>query len=198
MAIIQAIAKQTFKRLGNTAEFSTFTERLNSLSGAYDVLLSSSGHEGGMEDVIGHAVAAHNDPETPRFSLNGPDIGIPVGASLALSLVIHELATNAAKYGALRHDEGKINIEWHWDNGGVAMSWAEYDGPPIAPPQGEGFGSILIKRAFPQEYHPETAFDFQSDGLKFALVFRLPHDDGNHIDAVAQTESARPIETQGK
>lgn len=53
------------------------------------------------------------------------------------------------------------------------MSWSEYDGPPVQPQQGEGFGSVLIKRAFPQEYEPRTSFDFEPDGLKFALAFRL-------------------------
>jgi two-component sensor histidine kinase len=174
MSIIQVIAKQTFKRLGNTAEFATFTERLASLSGAYDILLSSSGHGGNIGDVISKAIGPHNDPERPRFTLRGSEeIQLPPDAALALTMVVHELATNAAKYGALRHDDGQIDIEWQVDANKVAMSWSERDGPPVERPSGEGFGSILIKRAFTQGYHPRTRSVFEPDGLKFHLDFEL-------------------------
>jgi two-component sensor histidine kinase len=174
MSIIQVIAKQTFKRLGNTAEFVAFTERLNSLSGAYDVMLSHGGAGGHMGEVVSKAIAPHDDPENPRYIISGPVIALPPGASLALSLVIHELSTNAAKYGALRHDDGRINIQWNRHDDVVALEWTEFDGPPVVAPEREGFGSLLIRRAFSQEYHPQTAFKFEEDGLNFTLEFRLP------------------------
>lgn len=174
MAIIQVIAKQTFKRLGNSAEFTTFTQRLNSLSGAYDAMLSRDSRDGRIGDVILRAVAPHDDPEHSRFHMSGPDLSLPPGAALAMSLVIHELSTNAAKYGALMHDNGHVNIQWHVHDGRVALSWSEFDGPPVEPPTAEGFGSLLIKRAFSQEFEPETSFVFDRDGLKFSMTFRLP------------------------
>lgn len=174
MAIIQVIAKQTFKRLGNTAEFATFTQRLNSLSGAYDAILSHDSKDGRIGEVIARAIPPHDDPEMPRFNISGPDVPLPPGAALALSLIMHELPTNGAKYAALRHEDGRVNVQWHVHQGEVALSWTEFDGPPIEPPQGEGFGSLLIKRAFSQEFEPETSFVFEPDGLKFSLRFKLP------------------------
>jgi two-component sensor histidine kinase len=173
MSIIQVIAKQTFKRLGSTAEFAAFTERLNSLSGAYDVMLSHGGAGGHMAEVISKAIAPHDDRQNSRYSISGPDVGLSPGASLALSLVIHELSTNAAKYGALRHDKGRINIQWHSHDDVVALEWAEFGGPPVMAPEREGFGSLLIRRAFSQEYDPTAAFEFAEDGLRFTLQFRL-------------------------
>jgi two-component sensor histidine kinase len=173
MSIIQVIAKQTFKRLGNTEEFATFNKRLNSLSGAYDVMLSGEVNEGQIGEIISKAIAPHDDPGHSRFSLSGPDTPLPPAASLGLSLIIHELCTNAAKYGALRHDRGRVNIQWHHHGGEVSLTWTEYDGPPVVPPETEGFGSLLIKRAFPPEFEPRTSFDFDEHGLHFSLTFKL-------------------------
>jgi two-component sensor histidine kinase len=173
LSIIQVIAKQTFKRLGNTVEFASFTQRLASLSGAYDVMLSGDGTEGQVGDVIAKALGPHDDPEQSRFQLSGPDLALPADTSLALSLVVHELSTNAAKYGALRHDHGRVNIQWHMHDGKVALSWTEFDGPPVEPPESEGFGSLLIKRAFSQQFEPKTSFSFEESGLHFSLSFKL-------------------------
>jgi two-component sensor histidine kinase len=173
MAIIQVIAKQTFKRLGNTAEFVAFGDRLNSLSGAYDVMLSHGGAGGHMGEVVSRAIAPHDDPANPRFSISGPDVALPPGASLALSLVIHELSTNAAKYGALQGDHGRVNVQWHRHDDEVALSWTEFDGPTVAAPEREGFGSLLIKRAFSQEYEPQASFEFAPEGLHFTLTFKV-------------------------
>jgi len=115
------------------------------------------------------------NPTGPRFSLTGPDIALPGDASLALSLIIHELSTNAAKYGALRHDQGHVKVEWNEEGREVALSWIEIDGPPVDPPGGQGFGSLLIKRAFSQAFDPHTSFAFQPNGLKFSLRFKLPN-----------------------
>lgn len=174
MAIIQVIAKQTFKRLGNTDEFATFTARLHSLSGAYDVLLAGGGKEGHIADVVSHALAPHDEPGRSRFTLSGPDILLPAGASLALSLTVHELATNAAKYGALRLDDGKVDVQWHVDRDTVTVSWSERNGPLVRAPATEGFGSTLIRRAFSSEFKPEASFEFDPAGLKFSLRFILP------------------------
>ena len=104
----------------------------------------------------------------------------PPNASLALSPVLHELATNAAKYSALRHDDGKVVVRWE-SGGRVTMLRAEHDGPPVQPPKGEGFGSVLIKRAFPQEYEPKTSFAFEPDGLEFTLSFKTPEPEDTSV-----------------
>lgn len=174
LAIIHVIARQTFKRLANGSEFASFTQRLSSLSGAYDVMLSGDGRGGQIADVVRKALAPHDDPEHSRFRVDGAPISLPPDASLALSLIIHELSTNAAKYGALRHDDGHVEIRWNVDRNKVLLTWEEFDGPPVVPPETEGFGSSLIKRAFSSQFEPETWFVFEKTGLKFSLVFKLP------------------------
>ena len=93
---------------------------------------------------------------------------------MALSLVMHELSTNAAKYGALRHDHGREEISWRQDGDLVTLNWTEFDGPHVEPPESQGFGSLLIKRAFSGTYEPQTSFAFEADGLRFSLTFKLP------------------------
>lgn len=173
MAIIQVIAKQTFKRLGDTAEFAAFASRLSSLSSAYDVLLSRGGLDGGMSDVIKRAIAPHDDNDIPRFVLTGPDVRLPAAASLALSLTIHELATNAAKYGALQVPGGRVAIRWTESDGTIRLHWEELGGPEVETPSQEGFGSLLIRRSFPQEFSPQADFEFRPEGLSFTLLFSV-------------------------
>jgi len=87
-------------------------------------------------------------------------------------MVVHELATNALKYGALSDPKGRIQNEWVKHCGRIDFSWKEFDGPAVVPPNVAGFGSKLISSAFPMTMEPETNSDFAPDGLKFRLSFR--------------------------
>jgi two-component sensor histidine kinase len=89
--------------------------------------------------------AATDDPS--RFSLDGPDIGLHPDWVFALSLLFHELATNAARHGSLSTPDGRVDVCWHLDDGELALTWTESGGPPVRAPSSPGFGSLLVTYA---------------------------------------------------
>lgn len=122
-------------------------------------------------DIVRNLLASYDVGNAARFRIQGllhpvdPEIG------LALSLTVHELATNATKYGALGNDHGYVEIDWRLTDGRLELSWNEHDGPPVVMPDKEGFGSKLIRRAFPSRYQPQVSISYAADGLKFDLSF---------------------------
>lgn len=107
--------------------------------------------------------------------LGGHYTSIQAEAGLALSLIIHELATNATKYGALSSDTGTVDISWTRDNGRVSFIWHEQGGPPVSKPHRAGFGPQLIRRAIPGSDQPELMIDYAPDGLRCVIAFQERH-----------------------
>ncbi len=171
-SVVQAIARQTFGRR-DVAEYESFSQRLGALAGAYDILVSGQWQSGDMREVISRALKPHRNDTDEHIDLHGGPCRLPAQAVLSMSLVVHELATNATKYGALAHPGGRIDIRWHCEGGRVTFSWTEHCGRPLAPPEHQGFGSRLIRSAFPGEYAPEAKSVFEPTGLVFNLNFRM-------------------------
>lgn len=175
-ALVQAIARQSFHR-SDPARYIAFSERLTALAGAYDLLLSKNVQAAGMMDTIVNALRAHQDVDATLFDLGGPDLALPADVTLSLSLVIHELCTNATKYGSLSVEGGKVAIGWTLHDGEqVLLRWQETGGPEVAAPGAKGFGTALVARAFASKYQARSRFDFEKSGLLFELVFSLPRD----------------------
>lgn len=170
LTIVQAIARQSFRPVAPT-EYSQFSERLGALASGYDLLFLESSEDAAIDDVVNNALAPHVGTVTNRVSVKGDPIILPPQAVLALSLVIHELATNATKYGALSNDSGHINIHWRETLQRVELTWREQGGPRVIRPSRTGFGSRLIQGAFPGAYGARANFEFAPDGLIFKLVF---------------------------
>ncbi|THV12416.1 HAMP domain-containing protein [Rhizobium rhizophilum] len=170
LAVVTAIARQTFPR---DERLSSFSQRLSALGRAYDLIFA--GQEGKSEaqiaDIVRAALAPYEDDTEPPFQITGPALAVQPEGGLALSLIIHELATNATKYGALSEKGGRVLISWSSANGRVSFSWQELHGPPVAKPERVGFGSQLIGRAFPASYKPKLDLDFAPDGLKCTIEF---------------------------
>lgn len=170
LAVVTAIARQTFPR---DERLVSYSERLSALGRAYDLIFA--GDEGipdsQITDVVKTALAPYDKISGSPFEISGRPLTVKPEAGLALSLVIHELATNAAKYGALSNDEGRVSIAWSSAHGRVTFRWQEQHGPLVTKPQRAGFGSQLIQRAFPAGYHPELTLDFAPGGLNFTVVF---------------------------
>ena len=171
-ALVQAIARQTFKR-AQPDLYSSFEGRLSVLARSHDLLLTQTTKEAPMRDVILGATDGHAANSADRFRLEGQDFVLPGDLTLPLSLVVHELATNAVKYGALGVEEGRVSVNWSLAGGIVRFEWQEENGPSVKPPEGQGFGSALIRRAFPQKADAATSFDFKPEGLRFTLQFRV-------------------------
>ncbi len=170
-ALVQAMARQTFGR-ADPERHQSFSERLTALAGTYDLLLSKEGAASSIRDVVSAALRAHLS-EASRIAVSGPDVPLPPDLALPLSLVLHELATNATKYGSLHVEQGTIAIDWTEKEGRIDLCWREAGGPPVAAPTRKGFGSVLIERAFPSKAHATSKSHFRPEGLCFEIGFDL-------------------------
>lgn len=169
LAIVGAIARQTFNSTDD--RFTSFAQRLGALSRGYDLLLAKEGNGGDMEAVIRNTLTPYESSDRQWFRIEGPALPVEPEVGLALSLIVHELATNATKYGALRSEQGHVDIKWRSEGGRIMLRWSEHDGPPVTVPQTEGFGSKLIRRAFPSNLMPEVYIAYAPEGLQFQLSF---------------------------
>jgi PAS domain S-box-containing protein len=166
LATVQAIASQTLCQ-SPAEERGAFMARLHALSKAHDLLITDRWDCAPLTAVIEAAVEPF---QHDRFRLEGPDVGLNASTSLHISLALHELATNAAKYGALSNRTGRIRIRWKpMGNDCLMFSWQERGGPSIAPPKRKGFGSILIEHAFER-----VRFRYAQRGLTCSFQTPLP------------------------
>jgi len=170
-ALVQAIARQTFGR-ADPERYQSFSERLGALASTYDLLLSKEGAASSIKNVIAAALRAHLS-EARGISVSGPDVTLPPDLALPLSLVLHELATNATKYGSLHVESGSVAIDWTEIDGRIDLCWREDGGPSVSQPTRKGFGSVLIERAFPSNANAASRADYRPSGLVFELAFDL-------------------------
>lgn len=162
LSVVQAIGSQTLRGISERDKVEAFDRRLMALSRAHDVLLEKSWTTAKMRAVIENVLTLQADPD--RFELEGPDLDISSEAAMSLSMLLHELATNAIKYGALSAATGKVNIAWRTEQDqtpALVLDWTESGGPAVDAPSGRaGFGSKLIRmgllgtRAADLRYHP--------------------------------------------
>jgi PAS domain S-box-containing protein len=155
LATVQAIAGQTM-RSAPAAEREAFTARLHALSKAHDALMSDKWDRAPLRGLIDAALGPF---PSPRFDLEGPETWLNASKSLQMTLALHELATNAVKYGALSNETGRVRLTWELvDTNTLRLRWQESGGPPVLPPKHKGFGSILIEHTFEEsclEYAPQ-------------------------------------------
>lgn len=165
-SIVSAIASQTFKSQDNEEELSSFSRRLFALSSAHKVLQFGKSSSGSLAQIIDEITAALGVDQ--RIDVEGADIFIGPKAASSASLLIHELTTNAIKYGALSNDTGRVSISWNTsDHNGTAtlfFSWCEAGGPEISKPDRLGFGSRLIRMGLMGTGNVET--DYAPSGLR--------------------------------
>lgn len=171
MAMIRAIASQTLRNAPSLAAADeAFGARLTALSQAHDLLVSGTAASAAIADVVASIAAIHGSPD--RLRASGPPIALGSKASLALTLVLHELSTNAVKYGALSNETGHVALSWRVEERDDAqwlrLCWQESGGPPVAPPSRRGFGSRLIERSLSVP-GSQTTSDFAPEGLVFTL-----------------------------
>jgi PAS domain S-box-containing protein len=170
LATVQAIAAQTLKGEGSLAEAKArFEARLMALSRAHNLLTEQNWGGASLDRVVRDSVE-HLAAEPDRFALAGEPVWIAPRAALALTLALHELGTNAAKYGALSRPAGRVAIAWRAGEGGrLRLEWKETGGPPVAPPTRRGFGSRLIERGLASDLGGSARLDFEPDGLRCTI-----------------------------
>ncbi|WP_260923207.1 sensor histidine kinase [Novosphingobium sp. 9] len=142
LALVQAIAVQTLRDAAATKQMESFSKRLGALGHAHDILLRQDWSSASLLEVVSASLEPH-DPGG-QIVVEGPDTAIGSRVAVALTLMLHELCTNAAKYGALSTPEGRVTLSWSIDDTHLSLSWAERGGPLVSPPSRKGFGSRLI------------------------------------------------------
>jgi PAS domain S-box-containing protein len=179
LATVQALAQHTMRSTPEPERFrEAFEARLASLAGAHDLLTQSAWETAEFAAVVKKALQPF--PQS-AFRLEGPEAGVKVRPDLAVSLtlLIHELATNAAKYGALSLSGGLVTLTWRGSDGGLELHWSECGGPPVEAPSRSGFGARLIRRSI-TGLGGETHLDYAREGLR--ARFRAPLSAGVIID----------------
>lgn len=171
-ALVQAIARQSFAK-ADPGAYHSFAERLSSLASTYDLLLSKDATASTVREVVATALHAHSGADGERIHIEGPEVVLPADLALPLSLVVHELATNATKYGSLGSELGLVSIDWTKDGDRVIVTWKETGGPLVSPPTRKGFGSVLIERAFPSKALGRFKSDYRPEGLVFEIGFSV-------------------------
>ncbi|WP_312223700.1 HWE histidine kinase domain-containing protein [Rhizobium rhizoryzae] len=174
LSIVQAIVSQSLRNAGNIEEAKdVISKRVMALAKAQDILTTAEGAIADIVDVVSSALAPH-DSGLGRFHMQGPSRNLDPRQALGLSLALHELATNAAKYGALSGEQGKVEIDWTvHDDGTFAFQWAESGGPPVFPPTRTGFGSQLINRMVAPYFKGAANVEYHPSGIRFSLKGQL-------------------------
>lgn len=168
LTTVQAIATQTFGRSGIDQQArAAFDARLSALARAHDLLTHAAWTAASLERLVGTAVAPFEDGG--RFSIEGPPLSIHPGAAIAISLGIHELATNAIKYGALSAPGGSVGIDWIVDGDRLRLSWIERDGPPVEPAGSIGFGTRLLERGLAAEIGGTVLLEYLTTGARCTI-----------------------------
>lgn len=169
LAMVNALANQTMRRAASAQDgLAAFSARLIALGHAHDILTQTSWTSAPIEAIVSQTLATHGDGGE-RIAWSGPDIRLTARQSLALALALHELATNAAKYGALSNETGRVRIAWRVGLGAARESlrfeWRESGGPPVVAPDRKGFGSRLIEQSLAAEFGGEVVVSYDPAGL---------------------------------
>jgi PAS domain S-box-containing protein len=181
LATVQSIAVQTLRGAADDAVVEVFEGRILALSRAHSLVGRDGWETVSLRDLMGQMLQPFgmDDPRVARFSVEGEDVRLAPKAALTLAMVLHELATNAAKYGALSSAEaGKIEIAWELDPSpqGLQMRlrWQENDGPPVQPSGRKGFGSRLIEGALAHELDGEVRLSHGAAGVVCQINMPIP------------------------
>jgi two-component sensor histidine kinase len=185
LATVQSIAAQTLRGAGVEERVrDAFEGRLLALSKAHNLLARERWDGVGLRDIIDQILQPFGgrDRQSARFSVEGDDVRMPPKAALALAMVFHELATNAAKYGSLSNG-GQIDItcqEEPTPQGShiIRLRWQERGGPPVMPPGRKGFGSRLIECGLAQDLDGEVHLNYESEGVVCQIVMVKPRGAG--------------------
>jgi PAS domain S-box-containing protein len=169
LSLVQAIARQTAGR--EPEDFiGRFTERIQALAANQDLLVRNNWQGVDTEDLVRAQLAPFADLIASRIAVHGPKLRLNAAAAQAVGLALHELATNAGKYGALSTDAGRVDVGWRLESDIFAMNWTERDGPPVRPPERRGFGSTVIDSMAKRTVSGDVALDYAPSGLEWRLT----------------------------
>jgi PAS domain S-box-containing protein len=173
LAMVQAIVAQSLRNAATPRDaMVAINQRLVALGHAHTALARTRWGNASIMDVIEGAISAHR-ASSARVQLNGPRMDVGAKAALGLTLALHELCTNAAKYGALSNDAGAVSIDWSISGGAAdarfRLTWSERGGPPVKPPSQKGFGSRLVGDSVASDLKGEAQLSFAPSGVVWTL-----------------------------
>ncbi len=178
LAIVQSVLR--LSKAESTAEFiAAVTGRIRALSLAHSLLAQSRWQGVELARLVEAEMAPLAGSEAPRIAIEGPPVALLPASAQSLAIALHELATNAARHGALSRPEGKVAIRWAFGPERLDLQWVEHGGPPAAPPVRRGFGINAVVASVERQLGGAVAFDWRREGLKLEL--RIPRD---HVHAV--------------
>ena len=176
LAVLSAVAAQTFRDPSSKADLEKYLGRLAAFGRASDLLTAANWAEAPLQDIVNTALSPYRGGED-RFEVSGPPLAIKSRQALALSLAIHELATNALKYGALTVASGRVSITWaaeeHERTPNFTFIWQELGGPSPSEPAGAGFGSRLISGVLENDFGGSVEVSYGSAGFICRLTAPL-------------------------
>jgi two-component sensor histidine kinase len=181
LATVQSIVAQTLRGtvVGEDAR-GAVEGRLLALSRSHDLLTRESWESAGLRDVAAQALEPYGAPggQPTRVAVQGPDLRLQPKAAVALGMALHELATNAAKHGALSNGAGRVDLSWRITPSAsgdrLRLEWLERGGPPVQPPSRKGFGSRLLERGLAHELDGEVRLDHEPSGVLCRIDIPVP------------------------
>jgi len=176
--VVLSIASTTLRNRTDESSYRAFENRVIALSKTQNLLTQSHWSSVDTRELVNEIAVAPFADKQNRFQLQGPALRIPARLTLPFALSLHELCTNAAKYGALTNDRGRVLVEWGYAAADAMprkffMRWSESDGPPVTQPAAQGFGSRMIKNAFAADLGADATIDYKPTGLVCEIVLPL-------------------------
>lgn len=178
LAIVQGLAQQSFKTDMPTEEAkAAFGARLHALAAAHSLLTRQNWEEALLMDAIRDAVEAAAGEAADRVHYEGPNVVLPPQSAVTWAMAIHELCTNAIKYGALSNQTGTVSVRWTVSKvaseSRLTLEWIEAGGPAVSPPNRKGFGSRMIERALASELQGNVALEYERSGVRCLISAKL-------------------------
>jgi two-component sensor histidine kinase len=173
LSIVQALAELTLRTSTSLDGFGeTFRGRIAALARMHAAIWRNRGGPLRLRELAELSLApfAHGGE---RASIEGDEVSVPMQSAGSIGLVLHELATNAVKYGALSVTAGRVRLDWRLDAERLRLNWVESGGPIVTEPMHRGFGSTLIKESIPYELGGSAALDFAPGGVRCTITFPL-------------------------
>jgi PAS domain S-box-containing protein len=172
LALVQSILRLT--RAKTLPAYVTSVEgRIKALSRAHAILSQSRWHGADLHGLVDEELAPYRVGHAGRIKTSGPEVLLQPGSAQTLALALHELATNAAKYGALSSESGQLKLSWTLKDGKLGLDWSESGGPITKPPSAEGFGTRIIMASIERQLFGHVAFDWRPDGLRCMISVPL-------------------------
>ena len=177
LATVQSVARQTFRSAGtDPAVIEMFNRRLSAIAEAHALLMRGVEQSASLSELVAVSIKPFDVEKPSRFAVSGPDLVLNSRAALSLGMALHELCTNAVKYGSLSSETGTVRITWHIettaDHPILDLCWQEVGGPPVSQPEKSGFGSLMIQRILATQIEGKAEMHFAEDG--FIAWLRAP------------------------